>query len=119
MWDFLDVARNLFLTDRLQGDKNAFTKVFRTIGHLQRVHSKAQLDLNNIESVFTALELGKVIRTVPGLEPDEIPEVIATLKMLIVRTLEERITFPREAKLNFEVNVPQKYWSFIGDYSIT
>ena len=117
MWDFLDVARNLFLTDRLQGDKNAFTKVFRTIGHLQRVHSKRNWT-STTSNPFSLRRAWKGHPDCPGLEPDEIPEVIATLKMLIVRTLEERITFPREAKLNFEVNVPQKYWSFIA-YSIT
>ena len=67
--------------------------VFRAIGALQSVHSKAQLDLNNIESIFTVLELGKVIQKVSNLTVDEIAKTIAALKVLIVKTLEHTMEF--------------------------
>jgi hypothetical protein len=74
--------------------KEHFGKVFEVIGGLQQVHSKGQLDLNNIESVFTALELGRIIQKVPGLEPEEIRDRIVSLKELIVTTIESTMLFP-------------------------
>jgi hypothetical protein len=58
------------------------------------VHSKATLDLNNIETLYTALELGKVIRKFPGAKNiEQIVLTIESLKALIVKTLEARIEF--------------------------
>jgi hypothetical protein len=92
--DFLDVAAGLLWSGKVEGKKDDFIRVFETIGGLWRVNSKAQLDLTNLESVFTALEFGRVIRRVPGLKPSEIAESIASLKQLIVTTLETTIAFP-------------------------
>jgi hypothetical protein len=94
MWNFLDVAANLLLQGKVDHARGDFETVFKVIGHLQRVHSKSNLDLINIESIFTALELGKVIQAVPGLDVKEIPFAIASLKRLIVETLEQTIVIP-------------------------
>jgi hypothetical protein len=94
MGNFLDVASDLFRANRVQDKRQQFERVFSAIGALQAVHSKAQLDLNNIESIFTALELGRIIQRVPGIETQDIPETISSLKELIVKTLETTILFP-------------------------
>lgn len=94
MWDFLDSAIDLHKTGTVAEDSPDFSLVFETIGKLQRVQSKAQLDLNNIESVFTTFELGNVIQKLPGVKPEDIPKIISALKKVIVRTLEKRIEFP-------------------------
>ena len=76
---------------------------------------KAQLDLNNIESVFTAFELAKVIQRLPGVATNEIPKVIAALKQLIVSTLERTMQFPVTER---EIQPPKPYGefaSFLGD----
>jgi hypothetical protein len=96
MGDFLDTASDLLWSNQTGDKEQQFRRVFSAIGALQRVHSKAQLDLNNIESIFTALELGKIIRSVPGVPAEDIDEVIAALKDLIVATLESTIRFPVE-----------------------
>jgi hypothetical protein len=93
MANFLDVALSLLLADRVRDKENEFRTVFRTIGKLQSVHSKAQLDLTNIESVFTVLELAGTIQA-PILSGEQVTDAIAALKTLIVRTLEEKIEFP-------------------------
>ena len=79
MGNFLDVATDLLRSNRVDDKRIHFDRVFSAIGGLQAVHSKAQLDLNNIESIFTALELGRIIQRVPGMDTDSIPEVIASL----------------------------------------
>lgn len=52
MADFLDVASHLLHSGKVNDKKAVFEKVFQAIGAMQAVHSKAQLDLTNIESIF-------------------------------------------------------------------
>lgn len=109
MSNFLDVATDLLKTNRIGDSKERFERVFTAIGGLQAVHSKAQLDLNNIESIFTALELGRIIQRVPGMPPDQIALAIDSLKHLIVKTLETTIPFPTRREW---IGVPKPYESF-------
>lgn len=109
MANFLDVASDLYRADKLGDVTEHFQRVFSAIGKLQVVHSKAQLNLTNIESIFTALELGRVIQRVPGLTPAEIPQVIESLKELIVKTLELTIRFPTRRAY---IDVPKPYEDF-------
>lgn len=96
MYDFLDTASKLLSVGEVNNKKDHFERVFKAVSSLQAVHSKSQLDLNNIESIFTALEIANVLKKLPGFTPDEIKDVIASLKELIVATLEKTITFPTE-----------------------
>ena len=74
-----------------------------------KAFTQGPLDLNNIESIFTALELGKIIKRVPGIPAEEIPEVIAALKDLIVKTLEATISFPTNRNY---IYAPEPYGKF-------
>lgn len=94
MYDFLDTASRLLSTGEVNHKREHFERVFMAISSLQAVHSKSQLDLNNIESIFTALEIANVLGKLPNFKPEEIPNVIASLKELIVATLECTILFP-------------------------
>lgn len=96
MNDFLDTASRLLSTNDVGGKSEDFERVFRAISSLQAVHSKSQIDLNNIESIFTTLEIANILGKLPGFEPDEIPLAIASLKELIVVTLERTIDFPKK-----------------------
>ncbi len=111
MADFLDVASDLLRSNSVPEKRNEFERVFSAIGALQSVHSKAQLDLNNIESIFTVLELGRVIQRVPGLSSADIEAAIAALKELIVKTLEVTMKFPVHRRY---IDVPAPYGAF-GD----
>src|SRR4051812_21529069 len=66
MYDFLDVADDLWKSNKVTGKAEFFKTVFQAIGRLQSVHSKAQLDLNNIESVFNALVMARILAKFPG-----------------------------------------------------
>ena len=96
MSDFLDRASDLLRSNEVENKREHFERVFSAIGGLQGVHSKSQLDLNNLESIFTILELGKVINKVPGINADQIANTISSLKELIVKTLEVTIKFPTQ-----------------------
>jgi hypothetical protein len=96
MNNFLDRARDIFSSGRLS-NTNAhehFQKVFRAISSLQNVHSKAEFDIDNVESIFTSFELASVIRSFPGINDESsIDELSECLKSVIVTTLEESIQF--------------------------
>lgn len=94
MTDFLDTASRLLSTNEVGNKKEDFERVFKAISSLQAIHSKAQLDLNNIESIFTSLEIANILQKLPGFEPEEIPMTIESLKELIIITLENTIKFP-------------------------
>jgi len=109
MNDFLDTASRLLSTNDVGNKRADFERVFRAISSLQAVHSKAQLDLNNIESIFTALEIANILGKLPGFEVDEIPQAIASLKELIVTTLERTIKFPTRGS---QILPPRSYEKF-------
>ncbi len=117
--DFLNIAADLKLSHPNIDPDGHFERVFITRSRLQSVHSKADLDLNNIEALYTALELGKVIKKLPGTnDPDDIAKTIESLKALIVRTLEERILFRPDGRGRIlPSNEYQQFASLIGDLS--
>lgn len=109
MSDFLEIAGDLLKSGVIKEQSGEFEKIFNVISGLQVVHSKSQLDLNNIESIFTILELGNVIQRVPGIQPTQISEMIIALKKVIVTTLEHRIEYPIK---NGEIHAHDSYLAF-------
>ena len=116
MGNFLDRAQDLLWSGQVDKYKSDFDLVFKTISNLQAVHSKAELDLQNIESVFTSLELARVIRCLPGCPENSIDcdiiRVISSLKRVIAVTLEESIKFPL-GQYN-RVMAPSPYGEFVA-----
>src|SRR5579863_8604147 len=75
-----------------------FRSVFSAINELTRVHSKSQLNLDDLEEVFGAFEMARVIRRFPGLPAggSEIDNLLSSFKNVINCTLEESINYPFE-----------------------
>mgnify|MGYP003607137907 CR=1 FL=1 len=94
MNDFLDVAYRLWKQKDTGEYKDDFENVFGAIAALTRVHSKSVLDIDNIESVFAAFEMGRTLNTFPERNPEDIPTLISSLKRVIVYTLERKLRFP-------------------------
>lgn len=120
MTNFLDVARRIldvgdFGIDHGVGDgavhKAHFERVFAAIGRLQRVHSKAQLDIQNIESIFTTVEMAKTLGSLPGTAPEEIDSILESLRHVIFLTLERRISFPT---IGTRIEAPPSYEALAG-----
>ncbi len=93
MANFLDRARTLYAAGKVNDRKKEFATVFEALSLLQRVHSKSKLDLFNIESVFSALDVARTLRKLPGFKPEEIDNVLSAFQWVIVRTLEESVAF--------------------------
>ena len=96
MNEFLDTAEALCQTGKLGEHQDDFDRVFEAIGQLQVVQSKAPLDLDNLESVFGAFEMGRLIGRLPGLPKEQIDGLLDRFRRVIARTLEETMTFPFE-----------------------
>lgn len=95
MNEFFDVADRLYAKGNLGNSTQDFQKVAKARSNLQQVHSKCELDLANLETVFTALDLAKTLGKLPGYSSDEeIDQVLESLKRVIGTTLEHSIRFP-------------------------
>jgi hypothetical protein len=92
MADFLDHAQEVWLSGQAgTAYEPSFALVFRAIAALQVAHSKANIDLLNIESVFAAFEMAKLFEALDRLEPTDVQELPRAMRRVIVRTLEQRI----------------------------
>jgi NAD-dependent SIR2 family protein deacetylase len=80
------------IEDRFKAD---FNKIFEIREKLQLAHSKSKvLNLNNIESLFSVIEMGRIIKKLPDITDEEVKSLPVAIRRLIYRTLEETILFP-------------------------
>jgi hypothetical protein len=93
MAEFLTVAEELRKREDLENFGKDFDVVFEVISHLQVVHSKADLDLDNIESVFAAFEMGRLIGNLPGHSSVDFKSLSVSMRRLISKTLERTVRF--------------------------
>lgn len=93
MNEFLEVAEELRKREDLGSFRKDFDLVFEAISHLQVVHSKADLDLDNIESVFAAFEMGRLIGNLPGHSSIDFESLSVSMRRLISKTLERTVRF--------------------------
>lgn len=110
MNDFLDKSRDLLASGEVNEKRAHFEKVFSAISKLQVVHSKAILDLNNIESIFNIFEMSRLLKKLPGYDVAAIEDIIKSLKEVIVTTLECKIRYPT---VDRKIHPPTPYEGFI------
>jgi hypothetical protein len=93
MADFLDKAEEVWRAGQADKFASSFELVFKGISALRVVHSRATLDIDNIESVFAAFEMANLFGGLTNLDPTEVRELPAAIRGAIVRTLEMKIDF--------------------------
>ena len=91
MLDFLDKAEGLRRTDRVGDYKQQFDLVFKGLSALQQVHAKTQIDQDNLEAVFAAFEMAKLLGRFGRLEDREISDLPAAMRRVIEVTLQKTI----------------------------
>jgi hypothetical protein len=94
MKDFLDTANYLWKSGNVSEAVDSFEKVFQGISELQQVHSKSQLDIQNVESVFAAFEMGKTLKKFGGYSLDQIGELANAMRQVIVQTIQTTLKLP-------------------------
>jgi hypothetical protein len=112
MNDFLDKAHDLLRVkaDGISDAETDFKEVFDAISDLQGVHAKAFLDLDNLEIVFGAIEMGLLIRKLGMRSADEILSLKKSFITVIYKTLENSIKFPIHSG---RIRPPQPYEDFV------
>ena len=99
MTDFLDKADGLRKGTILEEEcKPDFDIVFKAISELQPIHSKSELDLDNIESVFAAFEMARLINRFPGMSDNDIDSLLVSIRRVIFKTLEKTVIYPVQDK---------------------
>lgn len=94
MKDFLDVAEALERSGQTGDAAESFQLVLDGIAALQQTHSKASVDLDNVESVFAAFEMAKLLGRLGGLPEERIEQLPAAMRRVIEKTIETTIKFP-------------------------
>jgi NAD-dependent SIR2 family protein deacetylase len=92
MREFMDAARDLLRHEDLEEvEKDDFRLVLSAIDALQAAHSKAELDIQNIEHVFAAFEMARLIGKLGSLSNDDIGKLPAAMRTLIAATIERSV----------------------------
>lgn len=112
MSGFLDRAHDLLRmqTHGVVEAKEEFEDVFNAIAELKGIHSKSYLDLNNIEIVFGAIEMGLLLRRLGKRTEESLEKLRNSLITLIYKTLEYSIPFRIEQR---NIIPPDPYSQFM------
>ncbi len=110
MADFLDAADLLRQGRKVGHDTESFDLTFKGLAQLRYAHSKAILDIRNIEHVFAAFEMVGLIGRLGSLEEPEVKGLGPAIRRTIVRTLESLVQFPVSEG---QVHPPEPYQGFV------
>ncbi len=111
MGNFLEVAQDLLRRGGVEEVKEDFIKVLDAVGKLHAAQSKSVINTYNIEDVYAAFEMGKLLGRLPGIEEDkELEGLTYSIKKVISYTLERTTKLPKEGRGQFVA--PQEYRDF-------
>lgn len=112
MKDFFDEAYDLYDDGKITGeDKEFFKRVIEAKNSIRSILANLQIDINNIETIFSLIEMGKLIRRFPGFKDEDIDVLHKAIYRFIVRTIELKTNFiykKREGLFS-----PQEYYYFV------
>jgi len=96
MAEFLDVARDLLTSGEIKEpkDKESFQKVFEAIQQFRIIHYKSYMDLDNIEAVFGAFEMARLLKGSVNYPAEEVETIIKGIRTLISKTIELTMKYP-------------------------
>ena len=89
------LERSKLLNDNTEATeyKKHYKVVNQAIANLQNVNSKSFINIYNIEEVFSAFEMGRIINKLPGISSkEEIEQILVSTKRLIYETLDKSTT---------------------------
>jgi len=93
MQEFMDKAEDLFLRHAVEDAQKQFELVFTAMSDFQAVHAKSYLDLDNLEVVFGAIEMGLLVKRLGKRSFGEIRRLRDAFVTVIYKTLEQSIHF--------------------------
>lgn len=93
MNNFFDKAEDLYSTGKFGEDKDLIEKTFKCIDFLQKVYSKSNIDLRNLEQVFGLIELGSLLDLRYDQKELLFSDYNKSIIRLIIRTIEESVIY--------------------------
>ena len=102
MKDFYKVATSIYVSKSYDKElQRKFDIVFDFIDNLQKAQAKANLDLHNIESVYTALEMAKLLKldNLKRTLGQSWKELDEAMKFFLTKTVESQIEMLNSDKL--------------------
>lgn len=106
---FLDRARDLAQTNEVGTAKEAFEFLFNAIDVLPQAHSKATLDIDNVESVFSALEMARIVGVFADFSEEQIANLDAAMRTVIAVTVENSMVIKSSGE---QALPPEPYYDF-------
>lgn len=95
MNDFIAKAQDLFNAGRVEKEVAAdFRLVFKAIGQLHAANTKSQLNVRNVESVWSAFEMAKQIGRLGQLSGEDAARPFTAIRTVILETLERSVRYP-------------------------
>lgn len=94
MQEFFEQMKRLHRGRRLDGLGTDVDLITSARHQLERARLKSRLDVDNLESIYTALEMVETIGGIDGLSRERAREAQQSLDRLIVATLEQSVRFP-------------------------
>jgi len=89
MRDFLDKARDFYSANLLEEkERIAFSKVFQAVHELKGASFYSKLDLNNVETVYSAFDMGRLLSRLGSISPGKINELNISIQKLIGLTVD-------------------------------
>ncbi len=93
MNNFFDKAEDLYIAGKFAEDKELIARTFQCIDFLQKVYSKSNIDLRNLEQVFGLIELGSLLDLRYKQKELFFNEYRDSIIRLIIRTIEESVDY--------------------------
>ncbi len=92
-------------------EQEYFDLVFKARRLLQQVHSKSELNINNIESLFGVFEMAALLGKLGPLTDQEIQTLPKAVRYVISKTIEYCLRYPTNPR--DQILPPQPYDSFV------
>jgi len=116
MNEFLEAAWDTLLDGRLgEAERKDFELVRRGVNELQVAHSKSDLDIWNVESVFDAFEMAALVGRLGDVPPHDVRRLPEAMRLLIVETIRSKVQLPLLAGPRHEwiVAASRAYGAFV------
>lgn len=95
-------------------DQELFDLVFRARDALTRINSKARLDFDNFEEIYSAFDMASLIGRLGDLDKESVRKLPTAMRRLITITIENSMKLPVSGGFqNRNAMPPNPYWHFI------
>lgn len=111
MYDFIDRATRTHLKRESNWASESFQRVLEARRKLQVAYAKSNVDLDNIENLFSTFEMATLIGRLGSLSHESVESLPTDLRYLIMRTLESSILYKIDG-IEKDISSPYPYDHF-------